>query len=162
MRPKRARATPSFRAAARSRSWSCPGLPWSVERAKRRGRAAPIAADELLVVVVGELPCAMVELELLQSRERAVLLLGQLERTLVDLAGLAQAVVGGSRLEQERCRDEQDCDHRNERADDKRRGRHVSAATPGSAYRAASRRCSRGSGHIATTEPSRKTKPASQ
>ncbi len=98
----------------------------------------------------------MVELQLLQRRERPVTLLGERERMRARLR-LPQVVVLRHGLAQERNRDEQDRDDGDDGREDERGG-HASA----SAYRAASRRCSRGSGQSATSEPARKTNPASQ
>ena len=48
-----------------------------VERAQRGRRTAPERPDERAIVVVGHLPGAVVELELLERRERSVPLFGK-------------------------------------------------------------------------------------
>ena len=64
-----------------------------LERPQRFGRLAPQRADELAVVLVRDLAGAVVELELLQRRERAVALLGQLERAAAPARPARRAVV---------------------------------------------------------------------
>ena len=103
----------------------------------------------------------MVELELLQRPERSVAHLRELELPLSELTRHVEPVVGGRRLAEVRQGDEDHAADREERSEYERQA-HRSVATPAAAYRVASRRCSRASGHSAITEPSRKTKPASQ
>ena len=59
-----------------SRSWHVPGFSARLERAKRRGGPAPERPDEGAVVVVGDLPRAVIELELFEVGEDAIALLG--------------------------------------------------------------------------------------
>ena len=95
----------------------------------------------------------MVELELLQRRERVVPLLDQEQDPLgsrfVDQLGL-------TRVANERQRHDHDRGDRDERAQDQLD--HARA----SERRATRRRCSRASGHIAISDPPRNTNPATQ
>ena len=94
----------------------------------------------------------MVELELLERRERPVTRLEQLEHLVAgDVDQLRLAGVP-----EERQRHDHDRGDRDERAQDQ--PDHARA----SESRATSRRCSRASGHMAMSDPPRKTKPATQ
>ena len=77
-----------------------------IERAERDRGRLPERADELAVVGIVHLAGAMVELELLQRRERTVPLLDEREPASLGLARRIEAVVVGDRLAQERQRDE--------------------------------------------------------
>ncbi len=109
---------------------------------------APERPDERAVVDVVDLAGAVVELDLLQRRERAVASLEQRQQ----LLGLAARVdqLGLGRLAQERQRDDHDRGDRDQRAEDQRRHARASES------RVTSRRCSRASGHIATSDPKTK------
>src|SRR3954451_6554075 len=129
-----------------------------VEPAQGGRCGAAKRADVAAVVLVGDLPGAMIELQLLQGGERLVSLLDEGEAPLVRLRRRVETVVCGRRVTQERQRDEQHgagCEHGAE--DECDRG-HARAG----ARRVTSRRCSRASGHKATADPSRKTMPATQ
>ena len=76
----------------------------------------------------------------------------------LPLARRVEPVVGRDGLAQERQRDEQHGACRHDDAEHERDDRHARAG----ASRVTSRRCSRASGHSATSEPSRNTKPATQ
>jgi hypothetical protein len=89
-----------------------------VERAHRLRRSLPQRADELAVVGVRDLPCAVVELELLQRGERPVAFLCKLEPALLQLVRRREPVLARLRLAQERQRDEDDTDGREHGADD--------------------------------------------
>ena len=71
----------------------------------------------------------MVELELLKRRERAVALLGELERPPLELVLLLQAVGRRRGVAQEGERGEHDRRRRDERRDDERRG-HTRTSAP--------------------------------
>ena len=132
--------------------------PAGVERAQRLGGRLPERADELRGSRRrSSLPGAVVELELLQRREGTVALLDQREPALVLGRRVEPVVRGrgsrrnGSATSSTR-RDgesgaQNDCECAHARA---------------GASRVTSRRCSRASGHSATSEPSRNTMPASQ
>src|SRR5207244_714227 len=94
-------APPWSRAAAPLRPSSRPCLS-SSERAQRRGGAAPVAADELAIVVVGDLSRSVVELELFQCGERAVARLPEPQRSSSQFVRLRERVVTRSGLAQER------------------------------------------------------------
>ena len=87
---------------------------------------APQLADLGAVVLVGELAGAMVELQLLQCRERAVALLREREAPLGGRVGRMQTIVRRSRLAEKRQCDRDhhgDGDHRREHE----RNRHGTA-----------------------------------
>ena len=72
----------------------------------------------------------MVELELLQRRERPVALLGERQPPLFELVGLVEPVVRrAAGLAQERQRDESHARDREHGADDERRG-HARTVAP--------------------------------
>src|SRR5262245_5291054 len=80
------------------------------------GRPPAKRADERPVVLVGNLPRPMVELELLQGGQDAALLLGKLEPATFELVGLTEAVLRRREpwSSQERQRDDQDSNDRKE------------------------------------------------
>ena len=151
---RRARLDASTDAFAARGGYSC-----GVQRLQRLGGRLPERADERAVVVVADLARAVVELELLERRERAVALLDRARAAAPRPRSARRAVVVA----------------RPARAGTaaRRAGRRPPrAATPSSqrepvmpgrvrAVRT-SRRCSRASGHSATAEPTRKTMPAIQ
>jgi len=133
----------------------------ALERLQSRRDVAPENADLRAVVLVRHGPGAMVELELLERRERAIALLEQLEMTELALAKVVERVGLGLGLAQERERNHDDA------GDGERRGEHESqrqrvAGRPTVEARPTRRRCSRRSGHRVITEPRRNTSPASQ
>ena len=140
--PARARSSSAERSSARG-----------VERLERRGRGAAERADRGAVVGVVDLPRPVVELELLERRERVVALLDQeqdlLGARVVDQLGLAARA-------QERQRHDHHRGDRDERPQDELD--HARA----SERRATRRRCSRASGHSAISDPPRKMNPATQ
>ncbi len=101
----------------------------------------------------------MVELDLLQRGQRAVAFLRDREPALLELTGRIETIIPGPWLSQEGKRDDEDTRDRERGADDEGRS-HASANAP--AYRSASRRSSRASGHRAINDPATNTKPASQ
>src|SRR5581483_1775644 len=102
---------------------SVPGrLRSELERPQRLRRPPAKRPDELAVVLVRDLPRAVVELELLQRGQRAVALLLELE------APALERVPCGRRLAQEGPRDEDDARDREHRADDERGGHAVERA----------------------------------
>src|SRR5918995_6366513 len=139
-----------------------PTLPgFSPERLQRRGNVASQWADLRPVVLVGDRPGPVLELELLERRERAVARLEQVEPPALVLVELVEDVRLRFGLPDER---ERDGDHTH---DGERRSEHECqgqgvAGRPASDARATSLRCSRRSGHSVTSEPTRKTSPASQ
>jgi len=84
--------------------------PWRIEAAQRLGRLAPERCHELAVVGVGDLAGAVVELELLQRRERSVALLREARPLALSWRELGEPVVLGRRLAEEGSRDEPDAD----------------------------------------------------
>src|SRR4029079_9729869 len=76
-----------------------------------------------------------------------------------QLARLVEQVACRRRLAQERAGDEEHRQHGQHCGDDEAEGH---AATAPAAYRSARRRCSTASGHIGTSEPKTKRKPAAQ
>src|SRR5205823_5855602 len=109
------------------------------------------------VVLVRDLARAVVELELLQRCQRSVPLLREREPPALELARLVEGVARRRGLAQERPGDRDDDEHR-EHAAEHECERHTGMA----AYRSASFRCSTASGHMATSEPKTKMKPAAQ
>lgn len=106
------------------------GLPGTqVERAQRLGRSLAQWADELAVVVVRDLPGAMVEFELLQRGERPVAFLCKLEPALLELVRRRESVLPRLRLAQKRQGNEHDADGREHGADDERE-RQIRTAVP--------------------------------
>jgi hypothetical protein len=89
----------------------------------------------------------MVELQLLERRERAVACLHQLEQAVALGCHRADLVVVGDRLAQEGQCDDDRRDERDQRPEDQRGHARASES------RVTSLRCSRASGHIATSEP---------
>ena len=118
-------------------------------------------ADLRAVVLVGDRARAVVELELLEGRERAVARLEQLEPTDLVLVEFVERVRLRLGLAEERERDHDDAGHGERRSEHECEGQRV-AGRPTVEARATSRRCSRRSGHSVITEPSRNTSPASQ
>src|SRR5262249_31506846 len=105
----------------------------------------------------------MVELELLQCRQRAIALLSEREPPAHLRRELVQAVVRGRGLAEKRPRD-QDHRHNSQHCPAREAPPHdygPAGAAP-AAYRAARRRCSTASGHIATSAPKTKRKPPAQ
>jgi hypothetical protein len=88
-----------------------------VERAQRLGCPAAHRADLGAIVVVRDLAGPVVELELLQCRQRAVTLLGQRYPLPLRLGRLVQAVVSRPGVAQERRGDEQHARDREQRAE---------------------------------------------
>src|SRR5262245_55070724 len=87
----------------------------------------PQRANQLAVVLVGDLAGAVVELELLERRQCAVAVLGDLERALLQRAGLVQPVLRRIGLAEERKRDEQHAAEREHGPDGERERRHARA-----------------------------------
>src|SRR5439155_25486476 len=98
-----------------------------LERAQRLGNSLPQRPDELAVVLVRDLARAVVELELLQGRERPVALLGELELAALERPGHAETVLARSRLAQERQRDVDRTGGREYGAENERERRHARA-----------------------------------
>ena len=103
----------------------------------------------------------MLELELLQSCERAIPLFEQRKPMALGVVQIVQLVRLGLGFAYERKRD------RDDTRDRKRRGEHECqrqrvAGMPTSDARATRRRCSRRSGQSVISDPIRKTSPASQ
>src|SRR6266536_2922748 len=69
--------------------------PTGLQRTQGLRRPPAQRPDELAVVLVGDLAGAMVELELLQGRQRAVALLRELQPAALELIGLAEPVLRG-------------------------------------------------------------------
>ena len=105
-------------------------------------RAPSSSPTRLAVVLVGDLARAVVELELLQRRERAVALL--LEREPLARRSALRAAPRGRR--QERPGDEPDGGDGQQRAEDERGGEHSGLCGDEAAVADASRRSSRASG----------------
>ena len=131
------------------------------QRLERRRHVPAKRADLCAVVLVGDGAGAVVELELLQRRERAVALLEQREPPPLVVVELVERVRLGLGLPQEGKRDRDDARHGERGTEQQRQGQRV-AGMPTSEARATSRRCSRRSGHSVMREPTRKTSPASQ
>src|SRR5262245_36483541 len=129
-----------------------------VERAQRLGRLPAERADERAVVLVRGRARAVVELEFLQRRERAVALLEQREPPYLGLVADVQLVALRLRVAEEGPCDVEDARRGERDAEDERDCGHASAGA--SAVRAASRRCSRASGQSVISAPSTKTSPA--
>ncbi len=92
-----------------------------IERAHRFCRLSSQRPDQPAVVVVGNLPGAVVELELLQCGKRAVPLLGEAQAALLELVRRRQPVVRRGGLSQEGKRYEHDAGDRECCTDDQRR-----------------------------------------
>src|SRR5437667_1511160 len=102
----------------------CPQL-----QSPKRLRCTPAQrADELRVVLVGDLSGAVVELQLLQRGESAVAFLRELEPTPLELVRLDEPVTSSRRLAEKRPRDEDDRGHRQHGAEDERERRHPASA----------------------------------
>ena len=130
-------------------------------------RLAGLAAertDERPVVLIRDLAGPVVELELLQRGERTVTLLEQAQTPLVSRVRDEDVVPSPG--PEERPGDVDDAGDREQGAESEGNDLHVERyagwAAPSPAKRAASRRCSRASGHMTTTEPSTKIRPESQ
>lgn len=132
-----------------------------LERQQSPRRLSPQWADEGAIVLVGHRPRAVVELELLQRRERTIPLLEELQPSTLRLVDLVQRVGVGLGLPEERESDEEHTDDRERRGEDERQRQRV-AGTATSLARAMSRRCSRPSGQSVISDPRRKTSPAIQ
>jgi hypothetical protein len=130
-----------------------------LQRAQELRGATPERRDEVAVVVVRDLSRAVVELDLLQGRQGPVAFFGERQPSLSELVRCCEPVVVRPRLAQKRPSDEDDARSGEQCADDEREGQIRTAA---SAYRSASRRCSRASGQSAINDPPRKTSPANQ
>ena len=89
-----------------------------VEGTQRFRRATPQRADELAVVPVRNLAGAVVELELLERRKRAIAFLGLRQPPLFQLVGPGEPVVLRPRLAQEGQGDERDATHGEDGTDD--------------------------------------------
>jgi len=83
-------------------------LIFMLERRERLAGLPAKRADERTVVLVGDLACAMVELELLQRGEGAIALLEEPQARLLLRAGCPEIVLPGRRGTQERHCDEDD------------------------------------------------------
>ena len=125
----------------------------AVERLERLGRLPAQRPDRGPVVGVVDVPDPVVELELLQRGEGVVARLEQREQLLVGAVSISS---GSPRVAEERQRHDQHRGDRDETAQDQRDHARASES------RATRRRCSRASGHIAISDPARKTNPASQ
>jgi hypothetical protein len=100
-----------------------------IERTERLCGPPPERPDELAVIGVGDLARAMVELELLQCRERAVTFLRQAQAAPFELVRRDEPVVGGRGLAQKRQPDGDGARDREQRADDEREGQIRTAAS---------------------------------
>src|SRR5207245_3376952 len=78
-----------------------------LERTQRLGGASAQRADELAVILVGDLPGAVVELELLERGECAVAFLRELERAAFERPELDDPIVVGHGFAKKRTRDEE-------------------------------------------------------
>ena len=81
-------------------------FPRRIEGAQRLGCLAPERSDKLAVVGVGDLPGAVVELQLFQRRERPVALFSDTHALTLLRRELGEPVVLGRRLPEEGARDE--------------------------------------------------------
>src|SRR6058998_2847030 len=88
-----------------------------LERLERLGGLAPERADELVVVRVCDLSSAVVELELLQRRERTVAPLEELQALLLGGRARREPIVGRFGLRQELARHEGDAGDGEERGE---------------------------------------------
>ena len=137
-----------------------------LEGPQRLAGLAAQRADEGAVVLVGDLACPVVELELLQRRERPVALVQEAQALL--LLGIRRDERVTAAGAEERTGDVDDAGGREQRAKSQCERapsalpHYARATAPSPAKRAASRRCSRASGHMVTTEPSTKIRPESQ
>jgi hypothetical protein len=93
-----------------------------LEGTKRFGGATPQRADELAVVLVRNLARAVVELELLERRKRAIALLGQRKPPLFELVGPGEHVVLGPGLTQKGQGDQPDASDGEDGTDEERSG----------------------------------------
>ena len=100
-----------------------------LERAQRLGRLASQRPHERAVVLVRDLPGAVVELELLERPERAVAALGQLEPPPVDLVRLVEHVAAGIGLAQIGQRDDEHARHREQGAEDESQAHVLAGAS---------------------------------
>src|SRR5919108_693509 len=123
------------------------------------GRLTPQRRHELAVVLVRDLPGAMVELELLERLESAVTLLCQRDAPLLLTCERLQPVAPRLRVEEERPGDEEDACDGQQHPENDGEGHAWAGA---SRYRATRRRCSRASGHRAISAPPTNTNPANQ
>ena len=134
----------------------------TTQRLERRRDLATQRADLRAVILVGDRAGAMVELELLERRERTVARFEQLEPTLLVLVEIVRArrtparARVGTEARPRRRRRRRAPQRARERGSTCRRGGRPRGA------RATSLRCSRRSGHSVISEPRRKTRPASQ
>src|SRR5919201_534286 len=123
------KCAPSGRAASQFGQLTAGMHPWftlaraAVECPQRLRGLPPERPDQFAVVLVRDLARPVIELELLQGRERTVALLGQLEATALARVGLAEPILGGrkARPPQEGQRDDDhgdDCEHDAERKPD--------------------------------------------
>ncbi len=123
-------------------------------------RTAPERSHETSVVLVRHLPRAVVEFKLSEPRERAIVLLGNRERSECALVRLIEF------LRRELCAQERKGDEDDHRRSQKRARQqppaHAVTGTGASPYRSARRRCSRASGQRAMSEPRMNTKPPIQ
>src|SRR6185503_15743245 len=99
-----------------------------LQRAQRLGHTRAQRPDELQVVLVRDLARPMVELELLERRERAVTLLRELERAPLEGARLVETVLRRIRLADEGQRDEDDARDGEDGADRERERAHARAS----------------------------------
>ena len=103
----------------------------------------------------------MVELELLERRERPIACLEQLQTPPFVVVEVVEAIGIRLRLPEKRQRDHDDARHGQHGREHEGGGQRV-AGTPISPARETSLRCSRASGQSVITEPSKKTSPAIQ
>jgi hypothetical protein len=113
----------------RDRGFLCRRRSAQLECAQGLGCATPERADEVAVVVVGDLAGAVVELELLQRGECTITFLGQREAPLLQLVGASQTIIPGGRLTQERESDERNTCDRQDDTDDQRGSQIRTAAS---------------------------------
>ena len=103
----------------------------------------------------------MLELELLESRERSISFFEEPEADPLLVVELVELVRLGLGLANERKRNRDHAGNRKRCGEHERQCQRV-AGMPTSEARATSLRCSRRSGHNVMTDPMRKTSPASQ
>ena len=127
---------------------------------RARGLAAKWA-HERSIVLVGDRPGSVVELELLEGGERPVARLDELEATPLRGVELVERIGYGLGLSQERERHRNHTGHREKRSENQGQRQRV-AGTPSSRVLSTRRRCSRASGHRVMRDPRRKTSPAIQ
>lgn len=103
----------------------------------------------------------MVELQLLEGGQGTIARFDELQTASFVVVELVQAVGRRFRIPEKRQRNCHDTHHREQGGENQGERQRV-AGTPISRVLSTSRRCSRASGHIAMSDPRRKTRPATQ